>query len=306
MTETETFRREVSVEIAEAGDGRTLVSRLVPYNEIATVNDGDGPYKETFVPGAFNKQLSAANRIKAFLNFRHSRSLGDQIGHATKIEDRDDGLHGELRVLETVNGDTALKLYEAGVLNKLSIEFQPVRDKVVNGVVHRVAARLLGVALVPEGAYDGAAVLAVREDEDGDGDDGDGGGADEVAAVEEREAFALPAWQPEMLELFERHGIDAKQRAFTSKPWDGSESRWPDAASYCSACMVDNNPSGAEKTKAECHFPYKEPNGDISVAALRAIVGGRGAQANFPGAAAARAKARRMLAQYNKSSGGSS
>src|SRR5262245_14890365 len=100
------------------------------------------------------------------------------------------------------------------------------------------------------------------------------------------------------VERLEAQGIDTKLRAFTEKPWDGSAGRWADASAYCAASMVDNNASGAEKTKSECHFPYKEPNGDINVNALRAIVGGRGAQANFPGAEAARAKARRLLSQF--------
>jgi len=161
--ERETFRREVSVRIAEDGDGRTLVSRLVPYNVVAQVNDGAGPYKERFLPGAFNAQTRAAHRIKAFLNFRHRQGLGDQIGHATRIEDRQDGLHGELRVLENPDGDKALQLVRAGVLDKLSIEFEAMKSKVNDGIVERVSARLIGVALVPEGAYPGAEVISVRE-----------------------------------------------------------------------------------------------------------------------------------------------
>ena len=164
-TETHTFVREVRVDVSAEGDGRTLVSRLVPYNELATVNDGDGPYQETFLPGAFDSQTKAASRIKAFLNFRHRQGISDMIGHATKIEDRADGLHGELRVLENPDGDKALQLVEAGMLDRLSIEFAPIKDRVVDGVTQRVKARLVGVALVPEGAYAGAQVLAVREEE---------------------------------------------------------------------------------------------------------------------------------------------
>jgi phage head maturation protease len=91
---------------------------------------------------------------------------------------------------------------------------------------------------------------------------------------------------------------------FSDTPWDGSESRWPDAASYCKSSLVDNNPAGAEKTKSECHFPVKAPGSDVyNVNALRAVVGGRGAQAEFPGAEAARERARRLLAEYNNQSG---
>lgn len=159
----EIHRREVAVELG--GDGRTLVSRLVPYNEVATVtDDGLTTYREMFLPGAFDAQTRAAHRIKVFLNYRHGRALQDQIGHAAKIYDGDDGLHGELRVVEHPDGDKALALHQAGVLDKLSIEFIAERSKTsADGVVQRIRARLTGVALAPEGAYSGAEVLAVRE-----------------------------------------------------------------------------------------------------------------------------------------------
>ena len=187
----QTFQREVEVQIDK--EGRTLISRLVPYNEVATVNDGMGPYQERFVPGAFDSQMRAAHRIKALLNFRHRQSLSDVIGHATRIEDRDDGLHGELAVLECPDGDKALQLYDAGVLTKLSVEFQPVRDKVVDGITQRIKARLLGVALVPEGAYSSAEVLAVRE---------------EVPIVHVEKPAPM---DPELVKRLERLGINTGQ-----------------------------------------------------------------------------------------------
>ena len=157
-------RREVAVSIAE-GDGRTLEARLVPYNETATVADPPDfkPYEERFAPGAFNAQTRAAHRIRAFLNFRHGQDIGNQVGYAQEIEDRADGLYGKMRVLDTPAGDTALALINAGMLDKLSIEFAALRSRIVGGVSERVDARLLGVALTPEGAYTGAQVLAVRE-----------------------------------------------------------------------------------------------------------------------------------------------
>jgi HK97 family phage prohead protease len=88
---------------------------------------------------------------------------------------------------------------------------------------------------------------------------------------------------------------------FSTEPWDGSESRWSTPEAYCSSALVDNNPSGQPKTKAQCHFPVKAPGSTAyNVNALRAVVGGRGAQANFPGAEAARARARRLLEEYNR------
>ena len=289
MSEEErpTLQREVSVEIAEGGDGRTLVSRLVPYNEVATVNDGSGPYEEMFVPGAFKAQMKAAHRIKAFLNFRHRQSLSDVIGHATQIADREDGLHGELRVLEGVDGDKALQLHAAGVLDKLSIEFQPLKDRVVDGVVQRVSARLLGVALVPEGAYTGAEVLAVRE----------------APLVDVEKPKPLDA---ETLERLERLGIDTKLRAFTTKPWDGSASRFADAAAYCRACLIDDNPAGAEKTQEKCHLPIREPDGDVNINAVRnALARVNQVQTSPEKKATARRRLEQLMSQFKNQQGSS-
>jgi HK97 family phage prohead protease len=194
--EQTTLVREVSVDLEAEGDGRTLISRLVPYNEIATVSDGGAPYEEMFLPGAFKAQMRAAHRIKAFLNFRHRQGLEDQIGYARSIEDRADGLHGELRVLDGPDGDKALALLEAGVLDKLSVEFQPLKDRIVNGVVQRVSARLVGVGLVPQGSYPSAAVLAVREQPEDDDDE------DEVGTIE-----PLTPLADEMIARLQRLGV---------------------------------------------------------------------------------------------------
>jgi HK97 family phage prohead protease len=56
---------------------------------------------------------------------------------------------------------------------------------------------------------------------------------------------------------------------FTNKPWDGSASRWPTAEAYCSSAAIDDNPPGAEKTKAKCHLPIKEPDGTYNLNAIR-------------------------------------
>ena len=61
--------------------------------------------------------------------------------------------------------------------------------------------------------------------------------------------------------------------AITDRPWDGSASRWPDTASYCSSCLIDTNPSGEDKTQDNCKLPIKEPGGDINKNALGAAAG---------------------------------
>lgn len=49
---------------------------------------------------------------------------------------------------------------------------------------------------------------------------------------------------------------------------------------YCRAALIDTSPSGADKTKANCKLPVREPNGNINRsgahAAASVLAGGRG------------------------------
>src|SRR5262249_2508609 len=60
--------------------------------------------------------------------------------------------------------------------------------------------------------------------------------------------------------------------ALSSKPWNapsvGGFGGGVDR--YCKACLIDLN-TGGQKTAGNCKLPYKEPNGDVNVNALRAI-----------------------------------
>lgn len=87
--------------------------------------------------------------------------------------------------------------------------------------------------------------------------------------------------------------------AYTSKSWDGSASRWPDAKSYCAACLIKREHSG-ELTKDDCSLPVKEPNGDVNVNALAAAAGAlAGARGGLRGVSASdRKSAARALLRY--------
>ncbi len=160
--------RTFSAEI-EAGDGRTVDCRIVPYGERITHNDGLGgvpkgqPYTEEWVAGAFTHQMKAANRVLA--NFEHQPGLAGVVGHGLELRETSDGLHGSFRIHETPDGDKALMLIREGVLDGISLEAIPKKTiKTVAGVVQRVKAHLRAVALCREPAYESAVVLAVRED----------------------------------------------------------------------------------------------------------------------------------------------
>ncbi len=89
--------------------------------------------------------------------------------------------------------------------------------------------------------------------------------------------------------------------AVTSKPWDGSASKYPDTDAYCKACLIDENEPGADKVQALCHLPVYEPNGDLNQNALGpaagALNGARGQSVKATPASKKKA-AKKLLAAY--------
>ncbi len=81
-------------------------------------------------------------------------------------------------------------------------------------------------------------------------------------------------------------------------PWDGSASQWKDASSYCSACLIDENKAGEEKTKDACSFPVKTPDGKLSRAGVHAAA----ARLDQSGASPAdkKAAANKLLGYYSQ------
>ena len=149
------------------GDGRTIDLRIVPYGERIEANDGLGGvprgvrYVEEFVSGVFDHVLNAANRV--LLDFEHGDRVEDIVGRGISVEDRADGFHAAFRMLETSAGETALALVNEGVLTGASVECRFQRSlRGADGVVRRVKAKLVKVALCREPAYPGAVVLGVR------------------------------------------------------------------------------------------------------------------------------------------------
>jgi HK97 family phage prohead protease len=166
--DTETAERPFLVREFVATDleveGRTVDVRLVPFGEVARVADPPRwePYDEQWMPGAFDHQLSAANRIHA--RYGHSESVVDVVGHGIALRSEKDGYHVSARIHDTNAGNTALELLRGGALPAVSLEARPVKStRTAAGVVQRVKAHLSGFAFCREGAFAGAQVLAIRE-----------------------------------------------------------------------------------------------------------------------------------------------
>lgn len=89
----------------------------------------------------------------------------------------------------------------------------------------------------------------------------------------------------------------------SDRPWGQiSERDYPDAEAFCDACLIDLNPPGAAKVKAQCKLPVREPGGALNRnavhAAAAALVGARGGVQAPP--AAKREAARALIRLYRQ------
>lgn len=151
---------------ALAADERLVELRAVPYGVETRLSPS---LVESFQPRAFSNAQKDPGRVKLWAG--HSTVGGSPVGWAEGVEDKPDGVYLRMRVSHTAAGDDLLTLARDGVLDEASVEFQPIpADMLVtrrgdDTVVRHKRARLLGVALVPHGAYGrDAVVLSVRDD----------------------------------------------------------------------------------------------------------------------------------------------
>jgi hypothetical protein len=190
MTDDTIHRRSFDLRM-EPVDGRTLEGCCVPYGVAAKVSDGGPGYYEVFEPGAFRRQLKAADKV--VLRVEHEQSFLSRIGRAAELHDEASGLYGTFTVFESVPGDHALKLVEHGELTGLSIGFRDLRRggprRTAEGTIVRELCHLLDVSLTASPAYAAALITAVR------------------SAAETRAELELPPVVDEQLERLRAVGI---------------------------------------------------------------------------------------------------
>lgn len=175
MTEQIVLSRAFTPEITQV-DRHTVELVIVPYNEPAWVADefADGVkgeaqrYREAFAPGVFagqtmSKEPGTLQRI-TFVD-DHEGGLG-KLGHVLQAREEPDRLEAVVRVLRSREGDVE-ELIADGIAS-ISPSFLPLRGgtrREADGLRVRTRAHLEHVALVPQGAYRSARVLAYRADE---------------------------------------------------------------------------------------------------------------------------------------------
>lgn len=285
MANEEVIRRDFQAELTPVGDGRTIDMRIVPYNTVARVRDGLGPeYDEEWLPGVFDKQVKAANRV--WVNVEHEKGFRGVVGKGHEFREGDDGFLGTVRIDEGPDGDKALRFVNDGSLQGVSVEAVPLKSqRTAEGIVQRVKARLLNVSLCRNPAFADAQVLAVREAPEPD---------PEPDPAPEPE----PAEPERVTETLARIGYEPLlHRAVVRGPWDGSAARFEDAE-YARSCLVCR--TGDDPPKTRCSLPVLEPNGDLNINGMHAAA----SRLNQTGLSRTeKAQAARKLLRYYRQAG---
>lgn len=142
------------------GDGLTVYGRVVPYGEVTIHQDDDGPpYRERFIRGALSGMANYLHRVK--LGMEHESGYVSNVGRAVEIDERPDGAWVTFRLYrqDAEKARDHLETTHRG----LSLEFYSLHaPRASDGVLERRSVRVHRVAAVPDPAYKGAGVLAVR------------------------------------------------------------------------------------------------------------------------------------------------
>lgn len=142
--------------------------RAVPWDTPALVSDdGRTTYWEAFARGAFRRVARDPSRTA--ITYLHSDEPASLVGHCVSLDESEQGLIAHARLHDSPGGNQVLAAVREGYLGAVSIRFHASPEDetrvTMQGrpVVLRTRVRQLShIALVPEGAYADAQVLAVR------------------------------------------------------------------------------------------------------------------------------------------------
>lgn len=147
---------------ADLDGKREFTGIAVPWNQPARVFDWwEGTYDEEIERGAVQ------DSEEAMIFWRHAEPVGKIIS----ARDTDDGWEITAHLSETERGNEAYTLLRDGVIDRMSIGFEPIEHREVSPpkpgdtkTIIRTKIKVREVSLVPFPAYDGAKVSTVRSE----------------------------------------------------------------------------------------------------------------------------------------------
>lgn len=163
------LREPVELRSAQVADvdfeQRRITLIAVPYGEETVVEYRGQLLRESVEPGAFEGIETRSRQVTANRDHDYGRTIGKAVEFRTADPA---GLVAEIQVSRTPLGDETLQLAADGVL-KASVGMLVRRsDQTIRDGLRRIHRAFLDhIALLPNPAYQGASVLAVRQEQRG-------------------------------------------------------------------------------------------------------------------------------------------
>ena len=139
-------------------EGRVLEGTAIRYGDTARV----GSRSERFEPGSLGANVGG---LDVLLNVAHDRNrpLARTGGGGLVLTDNAESLEVRAELPETREASDTLALIGAGILRGLSLEFQPLRERMEGPTRVIQSARLVAVGVVDKPAYKASTVAARAE-----------------------------------------------------------------------------------------------------------------------------------------------
>ena len=132
-------------------EGRTLVGIVMPYGKVSPV------FRERFRPGAFGDLA----QVDVILNSMHQRPQPlARTGGGLVLTDSAEELSMAASLPNTRLADDTIELVRERVLRGLSVEFHSLEEHNEGGIRVITRAKLAGIGVVDQPAYDEAVVEA--------------------------------------------------------------------------------------------------------------------------------------------------
>lgn len=105
-------------------EGKKYLTGIIPYNARSLDLGG---FTEIITPTAFNKTINDKKNVRALLDHKKEKVLGDIKSGTLKLENRNDGLVCTVEVPNTTYAQDAFELMSRGIGNAMSFGFYPVK-----------------------------------------------------------------------------------------------------------------------------------------------------------------------------------
>jgi uncharacterized protein len=143
--------------------GRTIFGTVVPYGEVARVDDGEGPYDEAFDFGSTTRSVKQTGAKVPLYPQHNKREF--PLTRGAEWTEHQGGLDGAFKLPDTTAARDTLTLVQEGIVDSFSVGFRGISARQDGNTTVRTEVALVEVSLVASPAYQSAKVAGIRAED---------------------------------------------------------------------------------------------------------------------------------------------